>query len=359
MQIHATENSKESEILNINFHRSHPAKMEQKHKDKLREFVARSGGSKGEGLLAEMNKLMEYLFEHNLAYRTTVRCSVVGVHPQNRDGMGVSCHHVGELIKSIHSLGFDPSKVNMLLVEMLPGTKETEAAIKFNERMTMASNGRLPSVECGGPLRYCTIQGSHTNMACRSLFYGAASDDAALTDSAGNLEMSRIGAQWQAAIKSGMECTVLTSAVATTNPEIISLLQASGNAVQQISKEEDEIQVSNRIIQAIHSYQSLHGKPPLWSDISNHVLRSQPKCKEAAPSIFLFSLKYSAGDAFWTETESYIRAHGLSRSLGLETWTNLSTDLKGDARVWYRHMLLKFAFCNAERVLSASDVAST
>ena len=92
--------------LNIDFHRSHPAKMEQKHNDKLREFVARSGGSKGEGLLAEMNKLMEYLFEHNLAYRTTVRCSVVGVHPQNRDGMGVSCHHVGELIKSIHSTCF-------------------------------------------------------------------------------------------------------------------------------------------------------------------------------------------------------------------------------------------------------------
>ena len=345
--------------MNINFHRSHPAKMDQKHVDKLREFVARSSGSKGEGLLAEMNKLMEYLFEHNLAYRTTVRCSAVGVHPQNRDGMGVSCHHVAELIKSIHALGFDPSKVNMLLVEMLPGSQESKAAIEFNDKMAMASNGRLPPVACGGPLRYCTIQGSHTNMACRSLLYGAASDDEALTDSSGKLEISRVGGQWAAAIKSGMECTVLTSAVATTSPEIISLLQASGNAVQQISKEEDEIQVSNRIIQAIQSYLKMHGKTPLWSDISNHVLRSQPKCKDAAPSIFLFSLKYSAGDAFWTETEAYIRAHGLSRSLGPETWTNLTTDVKGDARVWYRHMLLKFAFCNAERVLSASDVAST
>ena len=131
--------------------------------------MARSSGSKGEGLLTEMNKLMDYLFEHNLAYRTTVRCSVVGVQPQNRDGMGVSCHHVAELIKSIHALGFDPSKVNMLLVEMLPGTPETAKAIQFNDRMAMVSSGRLPSVACDGPLRYCTIQGSHTNMACGSL----------------------------------------------------------------------------------------------------------------------------------------------------------------------------------------------
>ena len=86
------------------------SKMERVHKDKLREFVARSSGSKGEGLLTEMNKLMDYLFEHNLAYRTTVRCSVVGVHPQNRDGMGVSCHHVAELTKSIHALGVRPKQ---------------------------------------------------------------------------------------------------------------------------------------------------------------------------------------------------------------------------------------------------------
>ena len=73
MQIHARKNPKGVKSMNINFHRSHPAKMEQKHVDKLREFVACSSGSKGEGLLAEMNKLMEYLFEHNLACRCSPR----------------------------------------------------------------------------------------------------------------------------------------------------------------------------------------------------------------------------------------------------------------------------------------------
>ena len=67
--------------------------MEQVHKDKLREFVARSSGSKGEGLLTEMNKLMDYLFEHNLAYRTTVRCSVVRPkQSQHASGRDVARH---------------------------------------------------------------------------------------------------------------------------------------------------------------------------------------------------------------------------------------------------------------------------
>ena len=176
-------------------------------------------------------------------WRTAQLCGAVwwGSTPKTGTGWAVSWHHVAELTKSIQALGFDPSKVNMLLVEMLPGTPETAKAIQFNDRMAMVSSGRLPSVACGGPLRYCTIQGSHTNMACRSLLYGAASDDPALTDSSGKLSIDRIGSQWAAAIKNGMECTVLTSAVATANPDIISLLQASGNAVQQISKEEDEV----------------------------------------------------------------------------------------------------------------------
>ena len=274
--------------------------MEQKHKDKLREFVARSGGSKGEGLLAEMNKLMEYLFEHNLAYRTTVRCSVVGVHPQNRDGMGVSCHHGSWRVDQEYPFfGFRPKQSQHASGRDVARHQRNWGSDQVQWKDDYGIQWPSPICWMWWPFALLHhTRFSYQHGRCRSLFYGAASDDAALTDSAGNLEMSRIGAQWQAAIKSGMECTVLTSAVATTNPEIISLLQASGNAVQQISKEEDEIQVSNRIIQAIHSYQSLHGKPPLWSDISNHVLRSQPKCKEAAPSIFLFSLKYSAGDAF-------------------------------------------------------------
>ena len=114
--------------------------MEQVHKDKLREFVARSSGSKGEGLLTEMNMLMVPVrAQLGVPHNCAVQCG--GGPPPKQGRMGVSCHHVAELIKSIHALGFDPCKSTCFWSRCC---QAPQGAIQFNDRMAI-SNGRLPS----------------------------------------------------------------------------------------------------------------------------------------------------------------------------------------------------------------------
>ena len=209
----------------------------------------------------------------------------------------------------------------------------------------MESAGRLAGPELG-PLRYATISGSHANMVNRSLLAGM---------DCGGHSLSAVPQAWRKAIQEGVEWQVIKRQVLSAFPSLIDYICQSGNSIQAISKAEDELQLMQKILSAIKSY---NGQSAVkWADISAAVLRSRPKCAPSAPGIFAFVLKYGGSEKLLQATEVHVRNFGrANRELGQEVWTILSQDVKNvSCHLRWRHMLLKFAYCNAERPLSATD----
>ena len=207
-------------------------------------------------------------------------------------------------------------------------------------------------------LRYATISGSHANMANRAIQHGALHDEPTLTDGSGRLTMSAIGSAWAAAINNGSSWMVIKRCVAAEMPGVIELVSMGMNATQQVSKGEDEMQLLKKILQAIQNYEKTHSRAPQWSEIADETLRSRPKCHMSAGPIFTFAMKFAGAGGALKHTESFVRANGRpSRDLGPEVWTQLSQDVKHGPMLWWRHALLKHAYCS-DRALSVTDVTS-
>ena len=216
---------------------------------------------------------------------------------------------------------------------------------RFNEKIALESGNRLPSAD---GIRYATISGSHANMAARAL----------LKDCEGVPSVDKIPAAWRQAIQDGQEWQVIKKEVVREFPNLIDMICQAGNSLQAVSKAEDEMQLLQKILKSIHGWKGQSG--PMWGDISAEVLRSRPKCSASATGIFAFVLKFGGSDKLLEATEAHVRNYGrANRELGEEVWTILSQDIKGfDKHLRWRHMLLKFGYCNDQRALSATDATS-
>ena len=216
---------------------------------------------------------------------------------------------------------------------------------RFNEKIAMESGGRLAPADMA-PLRFATISGSHCNMAARTLLHGAA---------VGNHTIGNIAAPWRKAIHEGTEWQVIKRIVVTTFPTLVEMICQSANTLQAVAKPEDEMQVMMKILAMVKNSSA----PPMWKDLAPHILRSRPKCGPAASEIFGWVLKFGGSEKLVEATEKHVRNFGRSgRELGGEVWATLSQDVKAlPSHLRWRHMLLKFAYCNADRPLSVTDAA--
>ena len=147
---------------------------------------------------------------------------------------------------------------------------------------------------------------------------------------------------------------MIKAEVAREFPAAMEMICQAQNTLQAVSKAEDEMQALAKILAHIKSWR---GHSPTWNDIRAEVLKSRPKCAGSCPALFGFALKFGGSD-FMASTQQYVAKFGqINRTLGLEVWATISLDIKGvkDHLRW-RHMLIKFGFCNTERPLSLGDV---
>lgn len=304
---------------------------------------------KGE-LVSSMAEAMEYMTGCNLAWKMVIKPSMLGVHPENRDGQGIDISHVQNLVVSVCQMGWNPSLTSPICIEVPPS--DEHSFLSFNQKLADESLGKLPQPEV--PLRFATISSSHTSMMMKTIVSGCYHPSEALTNSSGRLQMSMVPKNLQESCKHGLTWTVLASSV-TGIPGLIALLQSAANASQQVAKGEDELQMALKIAAAIKSRPSLQQNLS-WQKISGEVLRSRPRCAGHCDSIFVFVRKYAADRL--GDTEAFIRAEGVpSRFLGPVTWETLIAEMKGDQRIWWRHSVLKFAYSCGDRQWHDSDVA--
>ncbi|CAE7534678.1 unnamed protein product [Symbiodinium sp. CCMP2592] len=311
-------------------------------------------------LVQSMDSLHQFLVQQGLAWKQVIHCQHIGVHEQNRDGLGCSCSHVHELLTSIATIGFSQQEVKGICVEV-PSGAEGDSIRDFNEKLIGGSSGKLAPLT---GIRYASIVGSHANQASRCFWFKITHEDNRLTND-GVLSLERLqshDAAWARSIREGHEWLVISYEIAQLFPQYCLLAQASGNASGQIASVEHEMQLAKRINASIAAFlQRNPGKAVTYQDVSAEILRSRSPHAAALPSIFGFVMKCGGGTgetSFLSKTERYVRASGFpNRALGGDLWHGLSQDCKGsDQHVAWRHMCIKLGLSGPEKAISLTDI---
>ena len=331
----------------------HAMLMSVQQRDACAKFIKDAEGGR---LVSSMAECVNYLLEESLAYRQVIRCGFIGCHEENRDRSMIDCAHVSELLESFACMGWLAEEAKGIAVE-LNDDSASQKTRDANEHMCEESCGKLAPASAFGKLRFASLQGSHANQAFRAILFGCEHDDPSITEK-GRLTIQKVPEALKKAIETGIEWTIITRPVLHEFPSMLGLIQASGNATQQQTKCEDELQMGAKIF---HLVQQKGFQGVSWKDVQGPVLRSRPPCRDACPWIFGFVLKYSgatsAGQSLMHDTERFVRVHGKpSRQLGVDIWQNLSVEVKGNQLLLWRHMVLKLAFCSPDRCFGLTDV---
>ena len=298
----------------------------------------------GNKLVSSVAAVVDVLEKNNLAYRQRIHSSQVGVHPHNRDGVGVSVSEVHSLIDDILAVGFSKEEAGKSICLEVDAT---DTQIRgFNDRLAATSNGRLAALQPQA-LRYASVAGSHLNAGINCWLQGLP-HDGQLATSNGCLSVALLkehDVQYWDACENGLQWLVVSSQIPKMFPELPHLLQSSMNVASHLARGESELQLLRKIWSACIAQMSLQGKSTVtWSDVKGPVLRSKPTAALTCPMMFPFVLKFSGGVSghLLEETESFIRAHGHARrKLGPDVFAALSQDLKGTEQyAKYRHCAL-------------------
>lgn len=307
------------------------------------------------GLVKGVSQIMTVLQKHNLVREQILEPGVVGTHPENRDGFGISALDTHSLLQSISEIGFDERQCNAICVEVSSST--LDKAYSFNAELVRQSMGLLPPIP-RGTLRYLSLSCSHTNAALRCLIAGSPSKSETLSLD-GRLHLGRASSldpMLGKACREGIKWKVVNSEVDLEFPSFSALVQASMNT--SVSRGEHEAQMLLRIFKAQESAKDL-GKPFTWDELRARLLKSKPACAACMPGMFKFLKKFGGG--MLARTEAFIKSSaGSSRQLGPDFFEHLSLDPKPQTQnpcVMFRHALLVAGYtCPIDKFLNASDV---
>ena len=333
--------------------------LSKEDREQIQGFLQKAEG----GLLVQsINGLHDFLMSRNLAWKLRLTCDMVGVHHQNRDGIGCSAGHVQDLVSNIAAIGFVESEVKAICVEV-PQASSGDVVRAFNKCLVQDAGGKLAPFDPAS-LRYASIVGSHTNQAFRAIRFNVAHPDGKLTVD-GRLSMEKLAVidpAWHTAISQGILWTVISHQVTEEFPQYAPLAQAAGNAAGQIASVEHELQLARKVNLAIERVMRQSGQTQVsYSQVSGDILRSRPPNASSLPGIYSFVLKFGGGtgpDAFLQLTERHIRSHGyVNRTLGADLWQALAMELKSKTQhAPFRRMMIKLGLCGPERILTVTDV---
>ena len=313
------------------------------------------------GIVQGMQKTLSMLENYGLIRSQIIEPSLVGVHPSNRDGLGVVPHACHQLMEDIVSVGWDARQCHAICVDVPPGNSKVE---QFNKELADSSNGQLPAMD-PLKLKYCSLSCSHTNMALRCILGGVEHDyENSVLTVQGRLQLEQVrlkdsamasacetGLTWRVINSEAMECDGLAD-----------LIQAACNTSAQLSRGESEIQILRRVLNMINT----HGKGGQlqFTTVKEALMRTKPACSESIPEMFTFLVRHGAAVHLQTKlnkTEARMKSAKVdSRMLGRDFYHALGQDPKDsrqDGLVNMRHAVLAFAYCSQhQKAVTLQDV---
>ena len=207
---------------------------------KIRELIVDADSG---NVVRQTRSILKLCKDAKVAVEMVIKPDYVGVHPSNRDGLGVSAVDVHGLLSDIADVGFSKEELNPVCMEA------NLEAQKFSMQIMDMSAGKLPKYENLEAIKYCSLAGSHTNQALRCVVAGINGNDARLcTDGFFDIKKTQHhDPAMAAACMEGLRWLGLPSRLFDTHPSLAALLQSGLNCGNQIARSESELQVLRRL----------------------------------------------------------------------------------------------------------------
>ena len=194
-----------------------------------------------------VDRILDMLLSMNLAYRMSIPPSLVGVHPDNRDGYGVSPVEVHALGADIVHWGW--SWAACAHAVCFEDSADKKIA-KYSSKLAEENPGLAPMLE--SIIKYGAVACTHTNQWLSAAIHGVATDEATLSVDGrmSHIQLGEADQLMKKAFTDGLQWTVIKSEVEVAYPELASVIQQARNAGNNIGRRESEIQILLRIQEA-------------------------------------------------------------------------------------------------------------
>ena len=196
----------------------------------------------GTSMVKSAEGILTLLRKEQVLLQLRLTPKMVGVHPRNRDGVGVAVREVHSLLADILDTGLVPSLVSALAFEVT-GPEELE----FNRKLIEPAGGQLGVADVA-QMRYLSVCGSHTNFVLRLFVDSVEHSQNQQVTVNGRLSQDALRLADTAffqAVQEGVVWEIIPSWIALQFPRLPEILQQVGNT--SLNRGESEMQMLQRL----------------------------------------------------------------------------------------------------------------
>lgn len=240
-------------------------------------------------LVSVIDDVLAELENTSMAWRVKLPCKLVGVHPANRGGWGVSPGDVHRLGSVIAAMGFSPAACShAVCVEDADGD-----AAQFTQKLINSSDGMLGG--SASDIKYGSLSCSHTNQFLQAAIDGVKCEYDNISMN-GCMSVARLSADpaMREALDNGITWLVVSSKAVKSYPSLPELVQAAKNATGAVHHREDAFQLLQKVQSMAAAMSSRSGSVD-WQDISRTAVRMSHCTTEELAPILAFAQKFGGG----------------------------------------------------------------
>ena len=296
------------------------------------------------GLRHLADTIMAMLAANNLTFRQHLQPSMVGVHPDNRYGDGLSPADVHDLLDAIVVSGWSWAETTKAMaVEMPPPGIHADSIKSFNENLADSANGLLAPAQTD-LMKAVSITCGHTNAGLRAVLASCKAVHTTIAGPDGRLSMASLmekAPEMHRAAQIGLEWTVIRwELVRACHPRLLGLLQEAGNLGQKAARQESEWQCIMKAHQAATRQQAV-GKCVDWKRVADGLCRYAPDLRDGAAALCKFVEMWAGGvDApALRDIDAYVKQVQAKRRIKPAFFAALANLPLADAPLYIRAVL--------------------
>jgi hypothetical protein len=272
-------------------------------------------------IVSVVESVLDILKKESLAWYVRLPPKLVGVHPENRGGWGVTPAGVHQLGSKIAEMGFDPAATaHAVCIEDQDG-----AVANFTQKLADSSDGLLGGSSTD--VKYGSVSRSHTNQFLVGVLTGVRTDFENLAiDGRMSYAKLSVDEHMKTALDAGLMWLVISAKAVTLFPKLPQLVQAAKNVTGALHQKEDAFQVLQQL-QGMAAAEMKSTGTVNW-DVLKKIIARRTQCSpDDVATLVQFAQKFGGGTstAFVDDLAIFHRTFvPPNRVVPMATWSALA-----------------------------------
>ena len=245
-------------------------------------------------IVSIVDSIIDKLQKSNLAYRMAIPPQMVGIHPVNRDGYGLSEPEVHALGSEIVATGWSWQACSHAVCIEDDATGKI-AAFSMNTKNRTSGLGHAAE----GQIRYGSLACTRTNQFLCCIIDSVPCEHENLVRD-GRVDTHGLcmkDSQLAKAVEQGLDWMVLKSKVEELYPSLPDLIQTARNGPGQSQRMESEMQILLRIQRSAESMSAQSGGAADWQLLQKGILKRKVPEPDDIPDMIKYVQRWGGGDA--------------------------------------------------------------